>query len=53
MWQMGGPDEQVSWTLYEGSQELNFSTKMCRRTQVSVGVGFGTSPGQHCAGCVV
>lgn len=47
------PDEQVSWTLNEGSQELNFSTEMCRRAQVSVGVGFGVSPGLHCAGCVV
>lgn len=49
MWQHGRhslgfqecTDEQVSRTLYEGSQELNFSTKICRRAQVSVGVGFG------------
>lgn len=39
--------------LYEGSQELNFSTKTHGKAQVSAGVGFGSSLGQHCVGCVV
>lgn len=46
-------DKQLPCTLYEGSQELNFSNKMSGRTHVSAGIGAGTSLGQHCAGRVV